>query len=324
MVATPQTFVATTIGRVAIPKLADTLVRTGADKFVKVYGQKAFEAVLGTAIGARAYSKTEEYISEYLNHIDTGGDENSFVPKGSMPTATRAEQMDAVMAVPNTTAFANNNNEGKEEETTGTELSTEVKEEPPKLPKEPPKGPDIGTELATEAAVQTTKKLLEDKKPDISKQTKDLVPEKPEFGKLTKTEIQTAKALKGGSPDFYSRAIEAIKTAKYEARVAEDEAMMEIAEAQTTPADKYQSYVAAMGIQLLRDSKKFLRAPRTIKELSELDQLIRRNMGLNAKTGGGSGKVQIDISILNNTKADRGGGALKVNTKEVIDVEPEE
>jgi len=176
MVATPQTFVATTIGRVAIPKLADTLVRTGADKFVKVYGQKAFEAVLGTAIGARAYSKTEEYISEYLNHIDTGGDENSFVPKGSMPTATRAEQMDAVMAVPNTTAFANNNNEGKEEETTGTELSTEVKkEEPPKLPEEPPKGPDIGTELATEAVTQATKKVLEDKKPDVTKQTEDIV-----------------------------------------------------------------------------------------------------------------------------------------------------
>ena len=35
MVATPQTFVATTIGRVAIPKLADTLVKTGADKFIK-------------------------------------------------------------------------------------------------------------------------------------------------------------------------------------------------------------------------------------------------------------------------------------------------
>ena len=101
--ATPHTFVATTIGRVAVPKLADTLVRTGADKFIKQYGQRAFEAVLGTAVGARAYSKTEEYITEYLNYIDNGGDENSFVPKGSMPTATRAEQMDAMMAVPDTT-----------------------------------------------------------------------------------------------------------------------------------------------------------------------------------------------------------------------------
>ena len=111
--------------------------------------------------------------------------------------------------------YTNDIDEGKEEETTGTELSTEVKkEEPPKLPEEPPKGPDIGTELATEAVTQATKKVLEDKKPDVSKQTKDLVPEKPEFGKLTKTEKQTAKALKGDNPDFYSRAVDAIKNAK--------------------------------------------------------------------------------------------------------------
>jgi len=81
----------TTIGRVAVPKLADTLVRTGANKFVKQYGQKAFEAVLGTSIGARAYSKTEEYVTEYINHIDSGGDEKSFVPKGSMPDKNRID-----------------------------------------------------------------------------------------------------------------------------------------------------------------------------------------------------------------------------------------
>ena len=117
---------------------------------------------------------------------------------------------------------------------------------------------------------------------------------------------------------------EAIRVAKHDARLAEDEAMMEIAESQSSPADKYQSYISATGIKLLRDSMKQLRGPRTVRELSELDQLIRRNLGLNAKTGGGSGKVQIDISILNNTKADRGKGALKVNPKKVIDVEPEE
>jgi len=111
--------------------------------------------------------------------------------------------------------YTNDIDEGKEKETTGTELSTEVKkEEPPKLPEEPPKGPDIGTELATEAVTQATKKVLEDKKPDVTKQTKDLVPEKPEFGGLTETEKQTAKALKEGKPDFYSRAVDAIKNAK--------------------------------------------------------------------------------------------------------------
>ena len=72
--------------------------------------------------------------------------------------------------------YTNDIDEGKEEETTGTELSTEVKkEEPPKLPEEPPKGPDIGTELATEAVTQATKKVLEDKKQDVTKQTEDIV-----------------------------------------------------------------------------------------------------------------------------------------------------
>ena len=111
--------------------------------------------------------------------------------------------------------YTNDIDEGREEETTGTKLSTEIKkEEPPKLPEEPPKGPDIGTELATEAVTQATKKVLEDKKPDVSKQTKDLVPEKAELGPLTAVEKQTALALKGDKPDFYSRAVEAITNAK--------------------------------------------------------------------------------------------------------------
>jgi len=49
-----------------------------------------------------------------------------------------------------------------------------------------------------------------------------------------------------------------------------------------------------------------VRGPRTIRELSELDQLIRRNLGLNPKGGGNSSPLHIDISILNNTKASHG------------------
>ena len=113
---------------------------------------------------------------------------------------------------------------------------------------------------------------------------------------------------------------EAIREAKLEARIEEDKNLMDIAQSQSSPADKYQSYMAASAIKLLRDSIKNLRGPRTVKELSELDQLIRRNLGLNAKTAGGSGKLQIDISILNNAKADRGDGAVKVNKNNIIDV----
>jgi hypothetical protein len=103
---------------------------------------------------------------------------------------------------------------------------------------------------------------------------------------------------------------EAILRAKHDARIEEDESMLEIAESQSSPAEKYQHYIAAAGIKLLRDSMKNLKGPKTVRELSELDQLIRRNLGLNAKTGGGSSRMQIDISILNNKKADRGEGTI--------------
>jgi len=239
--ATPQTFVVTTIGRVAIPKLADTLVKTGANKFVKQYGQKAFEAVLGTSIGARAYSKTEEYMTEYLNHIDTGGDEESFVPKGSMPTATRADQMDAVMAVPNTTPFAGDLKVPGVIAPDATEIEKESQKirdmtMPVGFPADPPIKVDTTTGDSEPPEIETTEEFpIEDKLPDtlstpipepegpqifyskkddVTKQTKDLVPEKPEFGGLTETEKQTAQALKGDSPDFYSRVVESIKDAK--------------------------------------------------------------------------------------------------------------
>ena len=115
---------------------------------------------------------------------------------------------------------------------------------------------------------------------------------------------------------------ETAKLEKHDARLAEDADIMDIAEAQSSPGDKYQSYVASTCIKLLRDSMKNLRGPRTVKELAELDQLIRRNLGLNSKNGGTGGHMQIDISILNNTKADIGQGAVKIKSKKVVDVEP--
>lgn len=115
----------------------------------------------------------------------------------------------------------------------------------------------------------------------------------------------------------------AIADAKLAARDEEQQALLEVAENQSSPADKYQAYVAASAIKMLRDNLMNVRGPRTVRELSELDQLIRRNLGLNPKGGsGGSGSLSIDISILNNTKADLGTAALRVGT--VIEVEPDE
>lgn len=99
-------------------------------------------------------------------------------------------------------------------------------------------------------------------------------------------------------------ATEAIADERLAARDAEQKALLEVAENQSSPADKYQAYVAASAIKMLRDNLMNVRGPRTIRELSELDQLIRRNLGLNPKGGSGSaGTLTIDISVLNNAKA---------------------
>lgn len=115
-------------------------------------------------------------------------------------------------------------------------------------------------------------------------------------------------------PDF------AIEKMKAEASEEEDRQMAELAQAQVTPADKYQHYIAAAAIKLLRDSMSHLRGPRTVKELSDLDQLIRRNLGLNAK-GGGTSTMQIDISLLNNSVATKGRGAASQLKKDTIDAD---
>jgi len=129
-----------------------------------------------------------------------------------------------------------------------------------------------------------------------------------------------AEALKDNLDNYTG---DAIRLAKQEARTVEDEQMMEIAEAQSSPADKYQHYIAAAGIKLLRDSMKNLKGPKSVRELSELDQLIRRNLGLNSKSGGGASNMRIDISILNNSKTDRGNGTISKMKPEIIDVEVE-
>jgi hypothetical protein len=95
---------------------------------------------------------------------------------------------------------------------------------------------------------------------------------------------------------------------------------LEVAENQSSPADKYQAYVAASAIKMLRDNLINVRGPRTIRELSELDQLIRRNLGLNPKGGsGGAGSLTIDVSILNNSRATNGGSASVVIDAEEAD-----
>lgn len=112
-------------------------------------------------------------------------------------------------------------------------------------------------------------------------------------------------------PDPIEEALDEVTTGavadiRLAARDAENQALLEMAEAHDKPADKYQAYIAATAIKLLRDNMALIRGPRTIQDLDRLDQLIRRNLGLNPKGGGSGGALNIDISILNNTRASKG------------------
>jgi DNA-binding transcriptional regulator LsrR (DeoR family) len=109
-----------------------------------------------------------------------------------------------------------------------------------------------------------------------------------------------------------------VTDSRLNARDEEQQTLLEVAENQASPSDKYQAYVAASAIKMLRDNLMNVRGPRTVRELSELDQLIRRNLGLNPKGGSGSsGGLSIDISILNNAKAANGGSSVVVEAEEI-------
>ena len=221
----PYPLLLTAAGEVAVPTLLREVGKIGIKQFIKTYGSSTWQSIAGATIGGTIATKTPP--------LNLQNKELFGIPKGSMPTATRAQQMDAMMAVPDTT------HKSVTDTPSGLVIGGEKKEplpppEPfttPADPQEPtilstpeaekqdttlitPEPEKIDTTLSTPISEPQGPQIFYSKKDDISQQTKELVPEKPEFGKLTKTEIQTAKVLKGDSPDFYSRAVESIKNAK--------------------------------------------------------------------------------------------------------------
>lgn len=113
----------------------------------------------------------------------------------------------------------------------------------------------------------------------------------------------------------------AVEVARGIAQELESKEITDMAEKQCSPQEQYQAYVAAQGIRILRDSMANIRPPRTVKELGELDAIIRRSMGLsnNNNGGGGSGSLTIDVNILNNVKATKGGANSVVYDAETTD-----
>jgi len=95
----------------------------------------------------------------------------------------------------------------------------------------------------------------------------------------------------------------------------EQNKIKKVSEAQGDPAQQYANYAAATGMTIYKNSLSRIQYAKSIKELIMLDQMIRRNLGMEKNQG--CGKQQIDINILNNHKGKR------VSNNKVIDVPPE-
>jgi transposase-like protein len=111
---------------------------------------------------------------------------------------------------------------------------------------------------------------------------------------------------------------DALKKAAEHAHLDEKGRINEIAEAQGSPAEQYQSYMASQAVRLMRDGMAQMRPPSNVREVEVLDKIARRHFGLDEKQKGGANSLSIDINILNDAAA----AARKRPTK-VVDVDPE-
>jgi len=95
----------------------------------------------------------------------------------------------------------------------------------------------------------------------------------------------------------------------------EHEKIKTVSESQGDASQQYANYAAATAMTIYKNSLNRIQYAKNIKELIMLDQMIRRNLGLEKNQG--CGKQQIDINILNNHKGKR------ISESKVIDVAPE-
>jgi len=161
----------------------------GIKKFIETYGSSTFQsiapAVTGGIIGYEA--------SKFIPEIHGGKGPIKTPPPLITPIPSKEEMYPKPLITPIPPP--------KKDKPEGLPIPTEEKKVPEGFP--------IPKQKTWKEYI-----LTQTKAKDIKKQTKDLVTEKPEFGALTETEKQTALLEKGDKPDFYSRAIEAIETAK--------------------------------------------------------------------------------------------------------------
>ena len=217
----------TIAGEYAAPYLIREAGKVGIKKFIETYGSTAFQTIAGSVVGGMILDKAppvdlqkEKLFGMPVSHITGQGEVYSDIeePKKVEPLkyipgihGPKSKEQEEIEKIGQKETFPIQEWD-KSYTDTGTTIPEPEKETPPvNIP------PEIKTDTGTPIPEQKTWKdyiLTQTKAKDISKQTKDLVKKEPEFGALTETEKQTALAMKGDKPDFYSRAIAAITNAK--------------------------------------------------------------------------------------------------------------
>ncbi len=216
--------IVTAVGEFAAPYLIREAGKVGIKKFIETYGSTAFQTIAGSVVGGMILDKAppldlqkEKLFGVPVSRI-TGQEEvysDIEEPKKVEPLkyipgihGPKTKEQEEIEKIGQKETFPIQEWD-KSYTDTGTTIPEPEKIEPPvNIP------PEIKTDTGTPIPEQKTWKdyiLTQTKAKDITKQTKELVKEEPEFGALTETEKQTAIALKGDKPDYYSRVAKAVE-----------------------------------------------------------------------------------------------------------------
>ena len=202
--------IATAVGEFAAPYLLRKAGEIGLTRFIQVYGGAA-AASIGIQKTQPVDLQTEKIMGMPVSHITGQGEVYDDIDYSAIDEDREVEPLKYIDTV--------HGGKGPLEpiKAKGFPAQTEVKkwDESFKAPEpiETNKGLEVPSQERVVPPGFETPDIVDTSilTKDISKQTKDLVKEEPEFGALTETEKQTARLEKGDKPDYYSRVAKAVE-----------------------------------------------------------------------------------------------------------------
>ena len=234
--------IVTAVGEFAAPYLIREAGKVGIKKFIENYGSTAFQTIAGSVVGGMILDKAppldlqkEKLFGMPVSHITGQGEVYDDIDYSAIDEDREVEPLKFDQWIgPDADEMERQKEEiRKLTKSTGFPADS-VAPVPPLItpipePKKIEPKDDTPVELpkseGSPIPEQKTWKdyiLTQTKAKDITKQTKDLVKEEPEFGALTEVEKQTALLEKGDKPDYYSRIVKAISDSKQDKMSAKE------------------------------------------------------------------------------------------------------